>query len=139
MNRLNFNEVLHKVPHLAAEGLLLVNEPKYLAKRHEFVNNAVYLQETIDAVNFLQKIGKSSRFSLWQRSNCTPEALQPLLEWHVCRPVAPGAIIVAALHLGFTMGVQDGTKVYFNFLAKQIETELAQLRTLQQIRRVVGA
>ncbi|MBC7530430.1 MAG: hypothetical protein H7318_02565 [Oligoflexus sp.] len=139
MNRMTFNEVVHKIPHLAAEGLLIVNEPKYLSKRHEFVNNALYLQETIDAVNFLQKIGKSSRFSQWQRSNCTPEILQPLLEWHIGRPIAPGAIIAAALHLGFTMGVQDGTKVYFNFLARQIETELAQLRTLQQIRRVVGA
>lgn len=139
MNRMTFNEVVQKVAYLAAEGLLIVNEPNYLSKRHEFLNNPLYLQQSIDAANFLQKIGKSWRFSQWQRTNCTPEALQPLLEWHIGRPIAPGAIIAAALHLGFTMGVQDGTRVYFNCLARQIETELAQLRTLQQIRRVVGA
>ena len=139
MNRKTFNEVVHKVPHLAAEGLLVVNEPRYLTKRRDFVNNASYLQETIDAVNFLQNIGKSSRFSQWQRTHCTPQSIQELVEWHVGHPVSPGAIIAAALHLGFTMGVQDGTKVYFNFLARQIETEMAQLRTLQQIKKVVGA
>ncbi|RYZ56868.1 MAG: hypothetical protein EOP07_11505 [Proteobacteria bacterium] len=139
MNRMTFNEVVHRVPNLAAEGLLVVNESKYTAKRHEFVTNALHLQEAIDASNFLSKIGKSSRFSQWQRNNCSPENLKPLLEWHIGRPLSSGSIIVAALHLGFTMGVTDGTQVYFNFFAPQIETELAQLRTLQQIKRVVGA
>lgn len=139
MNRKTFNEVVHKVPHLAAEGLLVLNEPHYLGKRREFVNNAHYLEETIDAMRYIEKLARSSRFSQWQRTHATPEAIQELVEWHTGHKVSSGAVIAAALHLGFTMGVQDGTKVYFNFLARQLETEIAQLRTLQQIRKVVGA
>ncbi|MBC7659998.1 MAG: hypothetical protein H7249_09845 [Chitinophagaceae bacterium] len=139
MDRKTFNEVVHKVPHLAADGLLVIGEPEYLMKRREFVTNAMYLQETIDAVHFLQGIGKSTRFSEWQRAHCTPEGLKALVEWHVGHEVSNGAIVAAALYLGFTMGVQDGTKVYFNFLAPQVETEFAQLRTLEQIRQVARA
>ncbi len=139
MNGMTFSEVVRQIPRLAAEGLLELNEAKSHSKHYEFLNNDLYLRATNDAVNFLAKVGKSSRFSQWQRTNCTPEVLQPLLEWHIGRPIAPGAIIAAALQLGFTMGVQKGSKPYFNFLARQIESELAQLRTLQQIRRVVHA
>lgn len=138
MIRKTFNEVVSKVPHLSAEGLLVANDPEFAHKRHDFVSSAVYLQQTNDALEFLKGLGKSSRFSQWQRVNCTPENILALVEWNAGRPVSPGAVIVAALSLGFTMGVQDGTKVYFNFLARQLETEMAQHRQLQQIRRVVG-
>ncbi len=138
MDRTTFQEVIEKVPLLAAEGLMKQGDPEIAAKRQEFLTDSVYLRETADAVTFLSHIGKSDRFSQWQRENCSPESLKALIEWHIGHPIAFGSIIAAALQLGFTMGVQDNNKVYFNLLARQIETELAQLRTQQQICKVVG-
>ncbi len=138
MIRKVFNEVVQKVPHLVAEGLLSPQNPAFETKRNEFLNNAIYLQQTIDAVNYLKSLGKSTRFSQWQRAHCVPQRIQSLVEWHAGREVSPGAIIVAALYLGFTMGVLDG-KVYFNFLSRQIEMELFQHRRRQLIKQVVGA
>jgi len=133
MNHATFIEVIERVPLLAAEGLMVPGDPENERKRHEFLNSPERLQETIDAAQFMATIGKSERFSEWQRKNCCPESLQGLIEWHVGRPISRGSIIAAALHLGFTMGVQGNSKVYFNLLAPQIETELAHLRTHQQI------
>lgn len=138
MIRKVFNEVVQKVPQLVADGLVSVQDASFAAKRQEFLNNAIYLQQTNDALTYLQALGKSTRFSQWQRSNCSPQRIQPLVEWHAGRPVCPGAIVIAALHLGFTMGVQDD-KVYFNFLSRQIEMELMQHHRRQLIKKVVGA
>lgn len=139
MIRKDFNEVVQKVPHLVAEGLLSQGSPKFEQKRQEFLNNGIYLQQANDAVSYLQGIGRSTRFSQWQRLNCSPQRILSLVEWHAGRSVSPGAVIVGALHLGFTMGVDEENHVYFNFLSRQIETELLQHRKRQLVRQVVGA
>lgn len=139
MIRKDFNEVVQKVPHLVADGLLSPDHPAFAQKRHEFLNNGIYLQQAIDAVSYLEGIGRSTRFSQWQRVNCNPQRVQSLVEWHAGRSVSPGAVIVGALHLGFTMGVDEESRVYFNFLSRQIETELLQHRKRQLVKQVVGA
>lgn len=136
MDRSSFNKIIAKVPHLTAEGLMDVSDPTFLRKRHEFVVRAIHLQHVNDALSYLSRVGKSSRFSKWQRVNCTPERLQPLIEWWSGRTLSPGAIIVAALHLGFSMGVQDGIHVYFNFLSNQIEGDLNHFAHVNKIRLV---
>jgi hypothetical protein len=139
MIRKIFNEVVQKVPNLTAEGLSSPFDPRFAAKRQDFLNSAVYLQQANDAVAYLRGIGRSTRFSQWQRLHCSPSRLQALVEWHAGRPVSPGAIIVAALHLGFTMGVGESAEPYFNFLSRQIETELLHHRRRVLIKQVVGA
>ncbi len=139
MIRKDFNEVVQKIPHLVAEGLLSPEDPLFEQKRHDFLNNGLYLQQANDALSYLKEIGRSTRFSQWQRLNCSPQRIQALVEWHAGRNVSPGAVIVGALHLGFTMGVHEENRVYFNFLSRQIETELLQLRKRQLVRQVVGA
>ncbi len=139
MMRKDFNEVLQKFPHLTADGLSSPSDPDFSQKRQDFVNNALYLQQAIDATHFLRSIGKSTRFTQWQKSHCLPESICSLVEWDSGRSVSRGAVMVAALSLGFTMGGQTSGLVYFNFLPRQIETELMNLRRRQLIQRVIGA
>lgn len=139
MMRKEFNEVVQKVPHLTAEGIASPLAADFISKRQDFVNNALYLQQANDAVEFLRGIGKSTRFSQWQKNNCLPERIGALIEWNSGRPVSPGAVIVAALSEGFTMGGASSGSVYFNFLPRQIETELMNLRRRQLIKQVIGA
>ncbi|RYZ83173.1 MAG: hypothetical protein EOP04_20495 [Proteobacteria bacterium] len=138
MNRKIFEQIISKIPHLTSEGLMDISDPTFAQKRRDFVRSTLPLGQTIAAIGFLSQIGKSGRFSRWQRTNCTPTNLQDLIEWAVGQKVSEGAIIVAAISLGFTMGVQDGTKAYFNFLVPQMEFELARFANVQQVRMVVG-
>jgi hypothetical protein len=132
MMRKEFNEVVQKVPQLTADGITSPMAADFNSKRQDFVNNALYLQQCNDAVEFLRGIGKSTRFSQWQKNNCLPERIG-------ARPVSPGAVIIAALSEGFTMGGASSGSVYFNFLPRQIETELMNLRRRQLIKQVIGA
>ena len=125
--------------HLTADGVISPVQDDFPTKRQDFLNNAVYLQQVNDAVDFLRGIGKSTRFSQWQKTNCLPERIGTLIEWNSGRPVSPGAVIVAALSTGFTMGGASSGSVYFNFLPRQIETELMNLRRRQLIKQVMGA
>ncbi|HYX32528.1 MAG: hypothetical protein M3Q07_07355 [Pseudobdellovibrionaceae bacterium] len=139
MMRKEFNEVVQKVPHLTADGVTSPLAADFFLKRQDFLNNALYLQQANDAVDFLRVIGKSTRFSQWQKNNCVPERISSLIEWNSGRPVSPGAVIVAALSEGFTMGGASTGSVYFNFLPRQIETEMMNLRRRQLIKQVIGA
>jgi hypothetical protein len=139
MIRKEFNDVVQKVPHLTADGITSSLAPDFFSKRQDFLNNALYLQQVNDALQFLRGIGKSTRFSQWQKNHCLPERISSLIEWNSGRPVSPGAVIVAALYVGFTMGGAASGSVYFNFLPRQIETELMNLRRRQLIKQVMGA
>lgn len=139
MMRKEFNDVVQKVPQLTAEGMSSPAAADFFLKRQDFVNNALYLQQVNDAVEFLRGIGKSTRFTQWQKNNCLPERINSLIEWNSGRPVSQGAVIVAALSVGFTMGGASSGSVYFNFLPRQIETELMNLRRRQLIKQVIGA
>jgi len=138
MNRKIFEQIIAKIPHLTADGLMDISDASFQLKRRDFVRSTAPLGQTIAAIEFLSSIGKSGRFSRWQRTNCTPSNLKDLIEWAVGQKVSEGAIIVAAIYLGFTMGVQDGTKTYFNFLVPQMEFELARFANVQQVRMAVG-
>ncbi len=138
MNRRIFEQIISKIPHLTAEGLMDISDPSFAMKRREFVRSTRPLGQTIAVRSFLSQVGKSGRFSRWQRVNCTPKNLKEMIEWAVGQEVSEGAIIVAAISLGFTMGVQDGTHSYFNFLVPQMEFELARFANVQQVRMVVG-
>lgn len=138
MNRKIFEQIIAKIPHLTADGLMDISDASFQFKRRDFVRSTLPLGQTIAAIGFLSSIGKSGRFSRWQRSNCTPGNLKDLIEWAVGQKVSEGAIIVASIYLGFTMGVQDGTNAYFNFLVPQMEFELARFANVQQVRMAVG-
>ena len=138
MNRKIFEQIISKIPHLTAEGLMDISDASFQPKRRDFVRSTVPLGQSIAVIEFLTSIGKSGRFSRWQRMNCTPTNLKDLIEWAVGKPVSEGSIIVASIYLGFTMGVQDGTNAYFNFLVPQMEFELARFANVQQVRMVVG-
>ncbi|RZA11021.1 MAG: hypothetical protein EOP10_33760, partial [Proteobacteria bacterium] len=82
MDRKTFEEVVHKVPQLSADGLSDHRDPDYLNKRRLFLSEDAYFEQTLQALSFLSGIGKSERFSEWQRAHCTPKSLQDLLKWH---------------------------------------------------------
>lgn len=138
MNRKIFEGIIGKIPHLTADGLMDISQSDFNLKRRDFVRSAKHLNEAIAASKFLQNIGKSSRFSRWQRSNCTHASLKELMEWSTGHSISEGAFIAAALHAGFTMGVQDGTVAYFNFLVPQMEFELNRFSQVSELRKVVG-
>lgn len=140
MNRRSFETIISRIPHLTADGLMDISKPDFAAKRRDFVRSAKHLNQAIAATRYLSTIGKSSRFSRWQRSNCTHDSLKELLQWSAGEEISQGAFIAAALHLGFTMGVQDGTIAYFNFLVPQMEFELDRMKQVSALRRlkVVG-
>jgi len=139
MNRKIFETIISRIPHLTADGLMDISKPEFAMKRRDFVRAAKHLNQAIAASKYLQNIGKSSRFSRWQRSNCTHQRLKELVEWSAGQEISEGAFIAAALHAGFTMGVQDGTVAYFNFLVPQMEYELNQFNKVRELRKVVGA
>ncbi|MES2745870.1 MAG: hypothetical protein V4655_10615 [Bdellovibrionota bacterium] len=139
MNRKVFETIISRIPHLTADGLMDISKPEFALKRRDFVRSAKHLNQAIAASRYLQGIGKSSRFSRWQRSSCTHTHLKDLLEWSAGEEISEGAFIAAALHQGFTMGVQDGTLAYFNFLVPQMEYELERFREVSALRKVVGA
>lgn len=138
MNRKIFETIISRIPHLTADGLMDISKPEFALKRRDFVRSARHLNDAIAASRYLQNIGKSSRFSRWQRSNCTHAGLKEMIEWSVGQEISQGAFIAAALHNGFTMGVQDGTVAYFNFLVPQMEFELNRFKQVRDLRRVVG-
>ena len=139
MNRQVFETIISRIPHLTADGLMDISKPEFALKRRDFVRSAKHLNQAIAASRYLESIGKSSRFSRWQRSHCTHSSLRDLIEWSAGEKVSEGALIVAALHHGFTMGVQDGTIAYFNFLVPQMEFELERFAQVSQLKRAVGA
>lgn len=138
MNRKTFETIISRIPHLTADGLMDISKPEFAIKRRDFVRSAKHLNQAIAAARYLQSIGKSSRFSRWQRTNCNHQTLRELIQWSAGEEISEGAFIAAALHLGFTMGVQDGTVAYFNFLVPQMEFELEQFNKVSELRKVVG-
>ncbi len=138
MNRKIFESILSRIPHLTADGLMDISKAEFAMKRRDFVRAAKHLNQAIAASKYLQSIGKSSRFSRWQRSNCTHQHLKELVQWSAGQDISEGAFIAAALYSGFTMGVQDGTVAYFNFLVPQMEFELEQFAKVRELRKAVG-
>lgn len=138
MNRKTFETIISRIPHLTADGLMDISKPEFALKRRDFVRSAKHLNQAIAAAKYLETIGKSSRFSRWQRSHCNHQTLRDLIQWASGQDISEGAFITAALYLGFTMGVQDGTVAYFNCLVPQMEYELQQFNRVREIRKVVG-
>jgi hypothetical protein len=134
-----FHQLIQKFPHLTADGL---DDPKsegFINRRQEFLSNPTHLQDIAQAQDFLRSIGKSTRFSQWQKNHCRTEVIQQLREDRLGHSISPGGVIAGALSLGFTMVSEQDGLVYFNFLPRQIETEMQQLKRRQLISRLLGS
>lgn len=138
MNRQTFEHIISRIPHLTADGLTDISRPDFAAKRRDFIRSAKHLNQAIASARYLSSIAKSSRFSRWQRTHCTHDVVKELVEWSTGEQVSQGAFIAAALHLGFSMGVQDGTHAYFNFLMPQMEFELDRMEQVRALKKAVG-
>ena len=138
MNRIRFERIARQWPLLTADGFRSPAEPQFASKRREFLERAIYLQQTIDASSVLSQMGKAEQLSEWHRKFGQPESLKKLIEWHCLREVSIGAIIIAALDQGFEMDVAEQGSVSFNFLASQLRTELAEWREWRELSQVVN-
>ena len=113
--------------------------PRFKIARRHFWESASYLQHAGDAIKVLERFQKTVLMTPWQRENCTPKQLQGLIEWYAGRPVSPGAIVVAAAHLGFQMAFSVHGGVSFTIFARQLEGELRSFRVREVIKQAVGA
>lgn len=140
MRKAEFEKTLNDLPGLVAEGFINVYSPDYAIRRRRFKQSAIYLKETLDAIDYLERFQKSIVLTPWQRKHCTPENLQPLIAWHAGRPVSVGPILVAAVYLGFRIERDDiNGSACLNLFARQFEGELRDYRLRQVIKQAVGS
>lgn len=139
MRKFEFQKTLESLPGLTECSWLDSQDPNYPALRKKFHEGAVYLQQALDAAEYLKRFQKSILISPWQKANCTPSNLKSLIEWHSQRPVSVGAIVVAAAYLDFRV-VWEGAnqEPCFNIFARQLEAELRDFRVRQIISTAVG-
>lgn len=139
MRKVEFQKTLDRLPGLTENGWMNLDHPSFPALRKKFYESAAYLQQALDACDYLKRFQKSVIISPWQKANCTPSNLKKLIEWHSQRQVSVGAIVVAAAHLGFQVGF-DGpeNEPYFNIFARQLEAEMIDYRFRQIVRKAVG-
>ncbi|MFW7381870.1 MAG: hypothetical protein ACOH5I_23895 [Oligoflexus sp.] len=139
MRKLEFQKTLETLPGLTENGWMNPQDPNYPGLRKKFYEGALYLQQALDATEYLQRFQKSVLISPWQKANCVPAKLKSLIEWYSQRPVSIGAIVVAAAHLGFRIGWEGAdTEPHFNIFARQLEAELRDFRLRQIISKAVG-
>lgn len=139
MRKLEFQKTLETLPGLTENGWMNPQDPNYPVMRKRFYEGALYLQQALDAAEYLQRFQKSVLISPWQKANCVPSKLKSLIEWNSQRPVSVGAIVVAAAHLGFRVGWEgSGQEPHFNIFARQLEAELRDFRLRQIISKAVG-
>jgi hypothetical protein len=139
MNKFEYQKIVQSLPGLTEDGFNDTRSGAYEAKRKKFIHSAVYLQQVLDARNYLAAFQKSVLVSSWQREHCRPSKLKDLIEWHSQRPVSIGAIIVAAMHLDFKL-VRDNqqSEPSLNIFARQLEAEFRDFRVRQIIKQAVG-
>ena len=139
MKKYVFERNLEHLPGLTAQGFLPTDHPAYAAKRKQFLDSATYFKQSLDAMHVLKSFGKSQLISSWQKDNCKPSKLRELIEWHSGNPVSIGAIILAAYALGFELHRDPHSyEPSFNMQARQVETELRQLKVRQMIEKMVS-
>ena len=139
MRKFEFQRTLDSLPGLTENGWLNVKDPSYPLLRKKFYESASYLQQALDACEYLKRYQKSVLISPWQKANCVPSKLKSLVEWHSQRPVSFGAIVVAAAHLGFRVVWEGpGNEPHFNIFARQLEAEMRDFQFRQIITRAVG-
>lgn len=140
MRKIDFEKVLEDLPGLTAQGFMLESHPQYSQKRREFRRSARYLQQTLDCIDYLGKFRKSQILSPWQRKFCRPTIIQPLIEWHSGRNVSLGAVVMAAVYLGFNLHRDENEQEpVINLVAMQLEAELRDLHLRQLVRASVGS
>lgn len=134
-----FEKNLEQLQGLTASGFMPSDHPLYAEKRQKFLDSAVYLKQSLNAMMVLKGFGKSQLISPWQKENCKPSKLKDLIEWHSGEPVSIGAIILAAYALGFDLYRQaDNYEPSFNMSSRQVETELRHLKVRQMIANMVS-
>ncbi|SMF78053.1 hypothetical protein [Pseudobacteriovorax antillogorgiicola] len=138
MRKSDFESIVKSQPGLTAKGFMSPLSPDYGRARQDFMNSAHYLQHTIDAMSVLVRFKPTVLMTKWQKENCTPLNLRGLIEWHCGRTVSIGAIIVAALALGFRVEYSPQGEACFNIFARQLEGELRDFRVRELIKQAVG-
>ena len=138
MRKVEFENIVASLPGLTANGFLSPLDPEYAILRASFENSAIYLQHALDAHKFLSKFKPTVLMTKWQKENCTPENLKGLIQWDSGRDVSIGAIVVAAVYLGFRLYSNDREKPSLNIFAPQLEGELRNFRIRELIKQAVG-
>ncbi len=129
MRKQQFELIVDKIPNLTAKGINN-NDPK---GHEEFKSKAIYLQQTLDSIKYMSRFTSTTRTMKYQKQYATPEMLKEIIAWH-SREVSEGAIIIAALYLGFRV-MKLNNKVCFNIDKVRLEQEVEEYKTMSDLRR----
>ena len=131
MRKQQFEAIVDKIPSLSAQGL-----SNDLKAHEEFKNKAIHLQETLDCIKYLSRFTSTNRILKYQKDYATPEMLKDVIAWH-SRDVSEGAIITAALYLGFRVMKLSNKKVCFNIDRTRLELEVNEYQRMADLRKVL--
>ena len=129
MRKQQFELIVDKIPNLTAKGI----KSNDLKGHEEFKKKAIYLQQTLDSIKYMSRFTSTTRTMKYQKQYATPEMLKEIIAWH-SREVSEGAIIIAALYLGFRV-MKLNNKVCFNIDKTRLEQEVEEYKRMSDLRR----
>ena len=129
MRKQQFEVIVDKIPNLTAKGI----NTSDLKGHEEFKSKAIYLQQTLDSIKYMSRFTSTTRTMKYQKQYATPEMLKEIIAWH-SREVSEGAIIIAALYLGFRV-MKLNNKVCFNIDKVRLELEVEEYQRMSDLRR----
>ena len=129
MRKQQFEMIVDKIPNLTAKGI----NNNDLKGHEEFKSKAIYLQQTLDSIKYMSRFTSTTRTMKYQKQYATPEMLKEIIAWH-SREVSEGAIIIAALYLGFRV-MKLNNKVCFNIDKVRLEQEVEEYKRMSDLRR----
>jgi hypothetical protein len=129
MRKQQFELIVDKIPNLTAKGI----NTNDLKGHEEFKSKAIYLQQTLDSIKYMSRFTSTTRTMKYQKQYATPEMLKEIIAWH-SREVSEGAIIIAALYLGFRV-MKLNNKVCFNIDKVRLELEVEEYQRMSDLRR----
>lgn len=129
MRKQQFEVIVDKIPNLTAKGI----NTNDLKGHEEFKSKAIYLQQTLDSIKYMSRFTSTTRTMKYQKQYATPEMLKEIIAWH-SREVSEGAIIIAALYLGFRV-MKLNNKVCFNIDKVRLELEVEEYQRMSDLRR----
>ena len=129
MRKQQFEVIVDKIPNLTASGINSNDQKGHM----EFRSKAIYLQQTLDSIKYMSRFTATDRTAKFQKNYATPEMLKEIIAWH-SREVSEGAIIIAALYLGFRV-MKLNNRVCFNIDQVRLEHEVREYQTMIGLRR----
>ncbi len=129
MRKQQFEMIVDKIPNLTAKGI----NNNDLKGHEDFKSKAIYLQQTLDSIKYMSRFTSTTRTMKYQKQYATPEMLKEIIAWH-SREVSEGAIIIAALYLGFRV-MKLNNKVCFNIDKVRLEQEVEEYKRMSDLRR----